>query len=92
MMGLTRAEADTLNTINALTVDGIAPSYREIGQARGVHLSNIHRIVKQLKIKGRVRHIPGAARAIEIIPERRPLSIYSTEALIAELHIRGIEA
>lgn len=91
MMGLTKTEADTLNAIRDLTRDGVCPSYWEIGQARGVHLSTIHRVVKQLKVKGRVRHIPGAARAIEIIPERRPLSIYSTEALIAELHIRGIE-
>ena len=92
MMGLTPAEAATLDVIQSLIVDGIAPSYREIGAARGVHISTIHRFIKQLKNKGRLRHIPGAARAIEIVPERRPISAYSTEALIAELHIRGIEA
>jgi SOS-response transcriptional repressor LexA len=92
MIGLTPIQAKTIEAIKALTVNGVSPTYREIAQNTGRHLAKVHATVGLLIERGHVRRIPGKARALEVIEPRTPLERYSTEALIAELHKRGIEA
>jgi predicted transcriptional regulator len=92
MIGLTPIQAQTMDAIKALTVDGVAPTYRELAQKTGRHLAKVHQTVGLLIERGHIRRIPGKVRAMEIIEPREPLERYSTEALIAELQKRGIEA
>ena len=47
---------------------GFAPSYEEIAAALQMSSkSGVHYIVRQLEERGRIRRLPGRARAIEII-------------------------
>lgn len=93
MIGLSQTEAKVKVALVKLMKGDLCPSYKEIAEASGYSApSYVQKVLDQLQAKGHIRRVRGRARAIEILPERRPLSVYSTEALIAELHIRGIEA
>ncbi|MEZ5688721.1 MAG: helix-turn-helix domain-containing protein [Caenibius sp.] len=54
---------------------GVAPTYREIGQAIGVNKSTTHRLIECLIERGWLRRIPHLERAIEpTMPVAIPLA------------------
>lgn len=81
MMGLTKSQADVLNALRTLTVDGIAPSFDEIKDRVGLaSKSAVHRILGRLEDRGYIRRLYHKARAIELI-EHDPLDGMDAAAL-----------
>lgn len=66
---LTRKQRDLLVFIHScLQESGVSPSFEEMREAIGLRSkSGIHRLVKALKERGFIRHLPNRARALEII-------------------------
>ncbi len=93
-MGLTDTQAKARAFIEAYDRrHGTAPTVDEVREHMGLaSKSGAHRIVSELVQRGHIRRIPNRTRALEIVHERPPLAQFSTEALIAELNRRGIEA
>lgn len=92
MMGLTVQQARTLGFIREYTREHeVSPSFEEIRDHLGIEgRSGVHRIVKALEERGRIRRLPHRARAIEIINDADTLARVSDAALIAECKRRGL--
>jgi repressor LexA len=71
MMGITKTQLDLLDYIEShIGMWGFAPTIVEMKYAMDVKsTSNIHRMVRALEERGRIRRLPNRARAIEIIPQ-----------------------
>jgi SOS-response transcriptional repressor LexA len=55
----------------------VAPSLDELRIALGLSSkAPVHRLLKQLEAKGKIRRLPGRARAIEVAPDEVPAEIY----------------
>ena len=97
MMSLTYQEAALLAFIKQHLAEnfGVGPSFDEMKDALGISSkSGVHRTLKALEEKGRIRRLFHRARAIEIVPPEPPLealSGYSSATLIAELSRRSEE-
>lgn len=63
---MTRAQLAVINAIRDLTVDGVSPSMREIGEEIGVGVSWVHRCVEALEAQGRLRR-EGDRRGLIVI-------------------------
>ena len=88
MIGLTSQQAALLSYIERYHAEheGVSPSYEEMAEALGLaSKSGVHRILTALKSKGRIRSLYGRARSLEVLHEASTLSLYSTEALRAEI-------
>lgn len=88
MIGLTKLEGRVMAALEALTVDGVGPSFDEIMSATGMaSRGGVHRIVTSLEDKGRIRRLPHRARAIEILNptklDRIDLDVLSQTELLA---------
>ena len=71
MAGLTSKQTECLSTIDALTVDGVPPSFAELRVALGLSSNNgVHRLIHSLRDRGYVSFMPRKARSLEVI--RRP--------------------
>lgn len=94
MSGLTPHQAKAKTFIQAYSeANGYSPSYQEITDHLGLaSRSGAHRVLTELVDRGHLRRKHRSARSLEVITPRDPLQSYSTEALIAELNRRGIEA
>jgi SOS-response transcriptional repressor LexA len=67
-MGLTSKQNAVLQSLRRLTVDGIAPTIREIMADTGLLSTNeVHRYLVTLEERDHIRRIPGKARAIELL-------------------------
>jgi repressor LexA len=74
MIGLTKRQADCLQAITDLTVDGVSPSFTEIAARLDVtSKSVVHRLVTGLEKRGHLRRYHHAQRALEVIEPLRPL-------------------
>ena len=68
MIGLTKLEGKVMAALEALTVDGVGPSFDEIMTATGLgSRGGVHRVVTRLEEKGRIRRFHHRARSIEIV-------------------------
>jgi SOS-response transcriptional repressor LexA len=69
MSGLTKAESKVLEAIKALTTpEGVSPSYKEIAELTGYKsVSNVSRLIMQLKRKNKIRNVDLMARSIQVI-------------------------
>ena len=94
MIGLTPHQAKTKAFIQSYSAaKGYCPSYQEIADHLGFAArSSAHRILTELIDRGHLRRRHRQWRSLEVITPRDPLEDYPTEALIAELKRRGIEA
>ncbi len=94
MMGLTGIQATAKAFIAGyINETGASPSYSEIGDHIGVtSKGRVHKIISDLVDRGHLRRPKYRTRALEVVEPHPPLASFSTEALIAELHRRGIEA
>lgn len=79
---MTPAMRRCLDAIIELTVDGVPPSFRELGDALGLSISGVHRLVNELQEAGHISYRAGVPRSIEVL-ERDGLRHYSVEALNA---------
>ena len=87
---LTQRQAELLQTIERLTLNGVAPTVRELTEAAGLHsTSGVHRLLVGLEDRGYVRRLPGKARAIEIL--RRTDGAETDAGVIAQLRARIAE-
>lgn len=83
MMGLTKVQADVLQALRVLTIDGVAPSFEEIMAHAGIaSKSSVHRILNRLEDRRYIRRMHYKARAIKLI-DRDPLDGLSPDALRA---------
>jgi hypothetical protein len=70
MMGLTQSLADTLSAIVRLSADGVSPSYQELADELGcVSRGHIAERLRQLKQRGHVEWLPGAARSVRVVEQ-----------------------
>ncbi len=87
---LTPKQAEMLQTIESLTVNGVAPTVRELTVAAGLHsTSGIHRLLVGMEDRGYIRRMPGKWRAIEIL--RRVDGAETDAGVIAQLRARIAE-
>ena len=87
---LTQRQAELLQTIERLTLNGVAPTVREMRDAMGfASTCNIPRLLTCLEARGYVRRLPGKARAIEIL--RRTDGAETDAGVIAQLRARIAE-
>lgn len=90
MKGMTPRQAEALCAIRDLTVDGVAPSYAEIGaQLGGISRANVHALVSQLKKRGVVDFVPAGRRSLSV-NGTQGLNRYSDAAILAEVARRGL--
>lgn len=81
MMGLTTKQAQCLAIIKgAIAATGRAPTFQEIveglgGRSRG----NAQRLLLALEERGRIKRIPGRARAIEVIEQDGDLTFLAPD-------------
>lgn len=71
--GLTQKQADCLDAIKRLTVDGVSPSFEELRVDLGY--ASRHRIwdmLNALEERGHIRRLRNRARAIEVIEGDEP--------------------
>lgn len=87
MMSLTQREADLMDFLRQrIGETGIAPSLEEMRKGLGLAAkSGVHRMLEGLEERGRIRRLPGKARAIEIIEPGFRLASFTTEQLRAEI-------
>lgn len=83
---MTPQQVATLDFIRAYQAanGGVSPSYSEIMPAIGVNsVSGVHRIIGELKERGRIETLPRQARSITILdaPSRSEMERWSTEEL-----------
>lgn len=72
MAGLTHRQAECLSYIEALTKDGVPPTFEELRVKLDVaSKGNVHRLIQGLVRRGYVTHIPRLGRSLEVI--RRPV-------------------
>lgn len=65
---MTKRQADCLRAIEELTVDGVSPTYEEIGHRLGVTAkSTVHRMIKGLEKRRLLRRHPHCSRALEVV-------------------------
>lgn len=67
MMGITPCERRCLDAILALTDQGVAPSYEEIGRVLGIAKTAVFRHIHGLALLGYIERTPGKARSIRVI-------------------------
>ena len=87
MSGLTIMQARAMDAIRAGTIGGVSPSYREIALRLGLAgPSGVHRLVKGLVARGKIRRTPTASRSLEIVGEEVfvPLKIERLRAMPLE--------
>lgn len=72
MIGLTRRQSELLEFVSAhVKAHGIGPSRKEMAKALGIRSRGyVNRLVDMLVERGRVRIMPGRARAIEIVESK----------------------
>jgi repressor LexA len=94
MNGLTPLQAKTKAFVRSyIQANSYSPSYQDVADHLGLATrSGAHRVLTELIDRGHLRRKHNRARSLEVIDPRSPLEQYSTEALIAELNRRGIEA
>jgi DNA-binding MarR family transcriptional regulator len=70
--GLTPQLHRCLQTIAVLTMDGVSPSYDEIGGMMGLAKSGVSRMIGELEQRGYVRRLPGQSRSLHLT---RPVKV-----------------
>lgn len=61
---------ECLDAIKRLTVDGVPPSYKMLGEALNIPSQNsVHRLVHELKDRGYITLKPGCARSLAVVCE-----------------------
>jgi repressor LexA len=84
MMGLTPRESECLRAIKRLTIDGVPPTYAELGEALGLaSKSNVHRLLHALARRGAITLIPDAKRSIRVLDDFEGLERHTTLHLAA---------
>lgn len=89
---LTRVQAELLAFIEKYTDEngGVSPSFDEMQQALGLaSKSGVHRLVRALEERKRIRRLPNRARSIEVLGAN-PLERFSMLQLKAEI-VRRVE-
>jgi len=87
---LTQRQAELLQIIERLTLNGVAPTVREMRDAMGLHsTSGVDRILTGLQGRGYIKRLPRQARAIEIL--RRTDGAETDAGTIAQLRARVAE-
>ena len=86
MNGLTPRQRDCLDVIQRLTLDGVSPTFQQIGDAMGiVSKSSVHRLVHSLAQRGAIRFLPNVWRSIEVVRKGSPVPFEAmTEAINAQ--------
>lgn len=65
---MTRKQKAMLDAIQALTVDGVAPTYRDLQAHLGMtSLNNVHRLIHRLIEDGYLIHSDGRARSLRLV-------------------------
>lgn len=97
MTGLTSRQADCLDAIRRLTLDGTPPSFNELAADLGLKSkSGIHRLLSGLQARGFITWRPHSARSIQLLADEvspaRLNRLPSVELRTALAHIAGILA
>lgn len=87
MMSLTQHQAELLFFIgDRIANTGVAPSFDQMREHLGLKSkSGVHRLLAALEERGRIRRLPGRARAIEIVEPGLVLASLTTEQIRAEI-------
>lgn len=64
---LTPRQQEAIGLIKSMSMGGIPPTRRELAAKMGCHVNNVHGLLERLVSKGKVRRIPGKARAIVVL-------------------------
>ena len=91
MVALTPRQRECLDVIQRLSLDGVPPSFREIGDALGiVSKSNVHRLVHGLAERGAIHFRPGRVRSIAVVRKAsRPVPFDAMAAAINDAFFGG---
>ena len=85
--------ADCLNAIERLTVDGVPPSWSQLGRELNLAQSNIHRLLSDMKDRGLVDWKPRRAHTLRILGQEPDFASMSTPALTRILgHVEALLA
>lgn len=91
---MTKRQLELLQFIKIfIETNGYSPSYEEMKQAIGISSrSSVWRLVSELEAQGRVRHLHGKARTIELVkdPELPTLTYVPTGELASEARRRHL--
>lgn len=82
MIPPTPEQARALDAIRKLTKGGVPPTYRDLGDALGMAVSAVHRLLTGLKERGHVDFKPRQRRSLRIIGELPGLETRSTDELL----------
>jgi len=90
MVALTPRQRECLDVIQRLSLDGVPPSFREIGDALGVSGSGVHRLVHGLAERGAIHFRPDRPRSIEVVRKAsRPVPFDAMAAAINDEFFGG---